>query len=112
MGPGKMWIQRDGALEFLDRLAQITRLAVGATEHDVQLWPVAQTSEHLCINLLRLRELMLLEVRESECIRNLAIVRRDSQRGLQFSSCLIEVSQHEPRLAEHLAGAGALPANT
>ena len=86
----------------------MTRLPVCTAEDDAQLWPVAISFEHSLVNLLCRCELMLLEIRKSQGIGNVIIIRRNFQDNLQLGRRLVEVTEHEKALAEHMMGADVL----
>ena len=84
MSAWEVRVEGDRPFEFFDGFGQEGCLAVSATEDDVELRSVAEAGEHSFVNLLGGRELVLLEVRESERVGDVVVVRRESERRLKL----------------------------
>src|SRR5688572_18609192 len=95
-------VDRNRSLELLDRLRQKTSLAIRAADKHAKLRPIAETLDHSLVEIFRLRHLSLFQVRESQRVLGVVVVRREFQRRFELASRLLEIAHHEIRLAEHV----------
>src|ERR1041385_8229565 len=102
MGPGEIAFDSNGSLKLIYRFGQETCFAIGSPKDDMQLRMIAELFKHAFVDLLRGRELMLLETGESQGVGDVVIVRRYFQRRLSLARRLIKIADHEITLTQHL----------
>src|SRR5262249_27081368 len=108
MAPRKFGIESDGFLELLNCLSQKLGLPICSAENDVELRAIAKLREHPIVYLLGGGELAQLEIRESQRISDIMIIRRQLAGRFKLAGGLFELADHKVVLAEHLVGSGAL----
>src|SRR5262249_50719255 len=108
MGPWKFGIESDGFLELLNCLSQKLGLPICPAENDVELRAIAELRKHPIVYQLCGRELAQLEIRESQRISDIIIIRRQLAGRFKLAGGLFELADHEVVLAEHLVDGGAL----
>src|SRR5215471_10654946 len=99
MAPRKFGIESDGVLELLNCLSQKLGLPICSAENDVELRAISELRKHPIVYQLGGGELAQLEIRETQRIRDIIIIRRQLAGRFQLAGSLFELADHKVVLA-------------
>src|SRR6185369_15079128 len=102
MNARKLRVERDGFLEFFDRLWQETGLAISAPDQHAQRGTITKSIDHAFKGLSRLRNVFAFQITKTKRVFSVVVVGRQPQCFLKFTGGFFKVTHHEVGLAEQM----------